>query len=307
MLLVAPGITTRNKKLLGTKGIATRSKDATSVSFLDFHWDSRPDFTMLASSSSEGARLERAHTHSSRSNGLLTLPKTNMELENGPLGRLLFSSTPPWFSGSMWVSSRVWRLGHVQNIHWGSKNHLARHITHLARKVTLKRLVLRGSPGRQHRTPRCFRTRAVDGETARQGSHHMVGAKDENGRGCCGVVFETKLALPPLFLGLSPSGLLLSPNHHPAKVTVSGIPSWKPSMQKSVGSLGRKSCLCGSRGFPRSAKAENASRACCAKGIMLRFIEKESIELEWGMVANKQIYIYIYIYIYTGCKLYART
>ena len=29
-LLVAPGIATSNKKLLGTKGIATRSKDATS-------------------------------------------------------------------------------------------------------------------------------------------------------------------------------------------------------------------------------------------------------------------------------------
>ena len=29
-LLVAPGHTTRNKKLLGAKGIATRSKDATS-------------------------------------------------------------------------------------------------------------------------------------------------------------------------------------------------------------------------------------------------------------------------------------
>ena len=29
-LLVAPGLTTSNKKLLETKGIATRSKDATS-------------------------------------------------------------------------------------------------------------------------------------------------------------------------------------------------------------------------------------------------------------------------------------
>ena len=27
----APGLTTRNKKLLGTKGIATRSKDATKL------------------------------------------------------------------------------------------------------------------------------------------------------------------------------------------------------------------------------------------------------------------------------------
>ena len=32
-LLVAPGLTTRDKKLLGTKGIATRSKDATSGSW----------------------------------------------------------------------------------------------------------------------------------------------------------------------------------------------------------------------------------------------------------------------------------
>ena len=30
MLLVAPGLTTSNKRLLVTKGIATRSKDATS-------------------------------------------------------------------------------------------------------------------------------------------------------------------------------------------------------------------------------------------------------------------------------------
>ena len=30
-VLVAPGLTTRNKKLLETKGIATRSKDATNV------------------------------------------------------------------------------------------------------------------------------------------------------------------------------------------------------------------------------------------------------------------------------------
>ena len=34
MLLVAPGITTGNKKLLGTKGIATRSKDATNGALL---------------------------------------------------------------------------------------------------------------------------------------------------------------------------------------------------------------------------------------------------------------------------------
>ena len=32
-LLGAPGLTTRNKKLLGTKGIATMSKDATSGSW----------------------------------------------------------------------------------------------------------------------------------------------------------------------------------------------------------------------------------------------------------------------------------
>ena len=31
MLLGAPGLTARNKKLLGAKGIATRSKDATSM------------------------------------------------------------------------------------------------------------------------------------------------------------------------------------------------------------------------------------------------------------------------------------
>ena len=33
MLLVAPGLTNRNKKLLVAKGIATRSKDATSSSW----------------------------------------------------------------------------------------------------------------------------------------------------------------------------------------------------------------------------------------------------------------------------------
>ena len=32
--LGAPGLTTRNKKLLQTKGIATRSKDATNSSYL---------------------------------------------------------------------------------------------------------------------------------------------------------------------------------------------------------------------------------------------------------------------------------
>ena len=32
-LLVAPGITTRSKKLLGAKGIATRNKDATTSSW----------------------------------------------------------------------------------------------------------------------------------------------------------------------------------------------------------------------------------------------------------------------------------
>ena len=32
-LLGAPGLTTRNKKLLGTKGIASRSKDATRGSW----------------------------------------------------------------------------------------------------------------------------------------------------------------------------------------------------------------------------------------------------------------------------------
>ena len=34
-LLVAPGLTTSNKKLLGTKGIATSSKDATRVHWLE--------------------------------------------------------------------------------------------------------------------------------------------------------------------------------------------------------------------------------------------------------------------------------